>query len=32
MIDISCKGGCALYEAGFNDADGEDVAVVIPYF
>ncbi|CAL6286735.1 unnamed protein product [Bathycoccus prasinos] len=29
MIDISCKGGCALYEAGFDDADGEDVAVVV---
>ena len=29
MTDISCKGGCALYEAGFDDADGEDVSVVV---
>ena len=29
MVDISCKGGCSLYEAGFWPADGEDVSVVI---
>ena len=29
MTDMSSKGGCSLYEAGFDDADGEDVAVVV---